>query len=313
MTSLPRIFSQETIAVARSTFVETATPLVVGPDLAQLGKLPGTGLTRLGGYNLTYLRAQASVGVRTSDENQAPTVAFWPRGAGRVVAFTGEVDGEYTGDFKDWAGRRALLEQMVRWTLPARIGPLDPVPRARVQGNDLHVTLDFDPAAPPPAGAPTLVVLSGDARARPIELPMRWEDEDRVGAHFSLPGSGSFHPVVKLGDKLYRAPPVTLAWAPEFEPGSAREGKSLLALVAKASGGLERLAMAGLFIDAPASPRRSPRSQRTRSRPRSTGPRSAPGVEPAQPGARRRHRQRTISGKIRVADPPRQPGWVAIR
>ena len=82
---------------------------------------------------------------------------------------------------------------------------------------------------------------------------MRWEDEDRVGAHFTLPGSGSFHPVVKLGEKIFRAPAVTLSWAPEFEPGSAREGKNLLVQLAKASGGLERLAMAGLFAEAPES------------------------------------------------------------
>lgn len=256
--SLPRIFSQETIAVARSTFVDTATPLLTGPDLALLGRLPASGLARLGGYNLTYLRPQASIGVRTDDANKAPAVAFWPRGAGRVVAFTGEVDGEYTGDFKAWPGRRALLEQMVRWTLPAQAGVLDAVPRATVVGNELHVTLDFEPSAPPPLGSPTLVVLSGDARSKPIELPMRWEDEDRVGATFVLPGTGTFHPVVKLGDRVYRAPPVTLSWAPEFEPGSAREGKALLALVATASGGLERLAMAGLFIDAPESLARVP-------------------------------------------------------
>jgi uncharacterized membrane protein len=258
VTSLPRIFSQETIAVARSTFVDTATPLMLGPDLALLGKLPASGLTRLGGYNLTYLRPQASVGLRTDDGNKAPTVAFWPRGAGRVVAFTGEVDGEHTGEFKAWSGRRALLEQMVRWTLPPQVGALDAVPRATVQGNDLHVTLDFDLSAPLPAGAPTLVLLSGDARSQPIEVPMRWEDEDRVGAHFTLPGSGNYHPVVKLGDKVFRAPPVTLAWAPEFEPGSSREGKAVLAQLAKVGGGLERLAMAGLFMAAPESLARVP-------------------------------------------------------
>ncbi len=185
--SLPRIFSQETIAVARSTFIDTATPLVVGADLALLGRLPVSDSIRLGGYNLTYLRSQASVGLRTDDENKAPTVAFWPRGAGRAVAFTGEVDGEYTGDFKAWNGRRALLEQMVRWTLPATLDPLEAVPRATVQGNNLHVTLDFEPSAPLRAVAPTLVILSGDARSKPIEIPMRWEDEDRIGAHFTLP------------------------------------------------------------------------------------------------------------------------------
>lgn len=250
VTSLPRIFSQETIAVARSSFVEVATPTVLGGDLSQLGKLPTATAPRLGGYNLTYARPQASVGFRTDDANAAPVLAFWPRGTGRVVAFTGEVDGKDTGDFRTWDGQRALLEQAVRWVMPPLATQLDAAARASLVGNDLHVTLDFDPNAPPPAGTPTLVLLSGDARQAPMELPMRWEDEDRVGAHWVLPGSGTWHPVVKLGDRLFRAPPVTLPWAPEFEPAPVKEGKALLAAVARAGNGVERLAMVGLFADA---------------------------------------------------------------
>ncbi|MGV3622130.1 MAG: VWA domain-containing protein, partial [Archangium sp.] len=250
VTSLPRIFSQETIAVARSTFVEESTGTKLGPDLAQLGKLTTSDVPRIGGYNLTYLKPQASVGFRTEDANEAPVAAFWPRGAGRVAALAAEVDGSFTGPFRNWAGQRALLTQLVRWTMPPLALQLDAVARASLTGNDLHVTLDFDPSGPPPAGTPTLVLLSGDARVKPLELPMRWEDEDRVGAHFVLPGSGTWHPVVKLGDRLFRAPPVTLPWAPEFEPAPVSEGKSLLSSVAKAGGGVERIAMAGLFKEA---------------------------------------------------------------
>jgi hypothetical protein len=250
VTSLPRIFSQETIAVARSTFVEDPTATAVAVDLTQLGKLPTASAPRLGGYNLTYLRPQASVGFRTDDDNRAPVVAFWPRGLGRVAALTAEVDGTHTGEFRTWEGQRALLERVVRWVMPPLATQLDAVARASLAGNDLHVTLDFDPSAPPPAGAPSLVLLSGDARQAPLELPMRWEDEDRVGAHWVLPGSGTWHPVVKLGDRLFRAPPVTLPWAPEFEPAPVKEGKALLASVAAAGGGVERLAMVGLFGEA---------------------------------------------------------------
>lgn len=250
VTSLPRIFSQETIAVARSTFVEEATATGVGPDLAQLGKLPTSDTPRIGGYNLTYLKPQASIGVRTSDGNTAPVAAFWPRGAGRVAALTAEADGSFTGELRTWAGQRALLAQLVRWTMPPLSVQVDAVARAQLTGNDLHVTLDFDPSAPPPTGTPTLVLLSGEAKVKPVELPMRWEDEDRVGAHFVVPGSGTWHPVVKLGDRLFRAPPVTLPWAPEFEPAPVSEGKALLSSVAKAGGGVERLAMAGLFKEA---------------------------------------------------------------
>src|SRR5439155_7716768 len=113
-----------------------------------------------------------------------------------------------------------------------------------------HVTLDFDPAQPPPASAPTLVLLSGDARVAPREIPMRWEDEQRAGAHVTLEGTGTWHPVVKLGDRVFRSPPVTLSWAPEFEPGNATEGRDLLAALAKLTHGEERLSMAGLFANA---------------------------------------------------------------
>lgn len=249
-TSLPRIFSQETIAVARSSFVDSATPIALGPDLGLLGKMPAGAPTPAGGYNLTYVKPQASVGLRTEDENKAPALAFWPRGTGRVAALMLEVDGQYTGEQRSWAGRRALLEQAVRWVYPEKVGGLDAVARTTLQGDDLHVTLDFDPSQPPPANAPTLVLLSGDARVGARELPMRWEDEQRAGAHVTLQGTGTWHPVVKLGDRVFRAAPVTLSWAPEFEPGTAAEGKALLASLAKLTGGEERLSMVGLFAEA---------------------------------------------------------------
>jgi len=78
---------------------------------------------------------------------------------------------------------------------------------------------------------------------------MRWEDEDRQGAHFVLPGTGTWHPVVKLGDRVFRAPPVTLPWVPEFEPAPPKEGRAALIAVAKAGSGVERLAMTGLFAE----------------------------------------------------------------
>ncbi|MBL8923947.1 MAG: VWA domain-containing protein, partial [Myxococcaceae bacterium] len=248
-TSLPRIFSQETIAVARSSFVDGDIPLAVGSDLAMLGRVPTAGLTSCGGYSLTYVKPQASVGLRSTDENKAPVLAFWPHGLGRSVALTAEVDGKYTGALAGWSGLRAALEQSVRWVMPPQARDLEAVARARLTGNDLHVTLDFDPSAPPPSGQATLVLLSGDAKVKPVELPMRWEEEDRQGAHFVLPGTGTWHPVVKLGDRLFRAPPVTLPWVPEFEPAPPKEGRLALASVAKAGGGVERLAMTGLFAE----------------------------------------------------------------
>jgi len=252
--SLPRIFSQETITVARSAFVDVPTSLEAAPDLPLLGKLSPQGLPQAGGYNLTYLKPRANVALRTLDENAAPLLAMWPRGAGRSVAFMGEVDGEFSGELRQWSGLRAALESMVRWSMAGGGKPEgEAVARAERQGNLLRVTLDLAPGEPMPTALPTLVVLPGDGSSAPVELPMRWEDEDRLAAEYTLPGRGTWHPVVKLGSRALRAPPVALPYAPEFEPGSPKEGLVVLRAVAAVGGGVERLSMASLFADAPVS------------------------------------------------------------
>ena len=248
--SLPRIFSQETIAVARASFVDQQTPLALSGDWALLGRLPMLSAPSTDGYNLTFQRPSSSVGLRTTDDNEAPILAFWPHGAGRVVALTVEVDGPATGALRGWAGLRPMLEQAVRWSMPAQLDALDAVVRTTLQGSDLHVTLDVAPEALSTVGTPMLVLLSGDARVKPLELPLRWEADDRLGAHVVLPGSGTWHPVVKLAKRVHRAPPATLSWAPEFEPGTPNEGRALLAAVSKAGHGVERLSMTGLFQEA---------------------------------------------------------------
>ncbi len=252
-TSLPRIFSQETIAVARASFIEEPTVLAPSADLGLLGRVPAKEPPSIDGYNLTFHKASSSVGVQTTDDNKAPIVAFWPHGAGRAVAVMLEVDGKATGGFRSWASARPLLEQAVRWSMPAQVDALDAVARSSLQGNDLHVTLDVAPNAVSVAGTPKLVLMSGDAHAKPIEMPLRWEDEDRLGAHLVLPGSGTWHPVLKVGPRVFRAAPVTLSWAPEFEPGSPKEGQATLTSVSKAGQGVERLSMTGMFRDAPES------------------------------------------------------------
>jgi hypothetical protein len=143
---------------------------------------------------------------------------------------------------------------MVRWAMAGGGKPEgQAVARAERQGNLLRVTLDLAPGEPMPTALPTLVVLPGDGSSAPVELPMRWEDEDRLAAEYTLPGRGTWHPVVKLGSRALRAPPVALPYAPEFEPGSPKEGREVLRAVAAVGGGVERLSMASLFVEAPVS------------------------------------------------------------
>mgnify|MGYP003694598189 CR=1 FL=1 len=62
------------------------------PDMVLLGELAARRrFPSLDGYNLTYLRPGATMGVVTTDEYQAPVLAFWHRGLGRVASLTAEV------------------------------------------------------------------------------------------------------------------------------------------------------------------------------------------------------------------------------
>ncbi|MGY8651872.1 MAG: VWA domain-containing protein, partial [Verrucomicrobiia bacterium] len=82
-TEIPRIFAQDTFAVARNTFIKEATAVKILTDFSTLGAQGQWAPPALGGYNLTYPRKRASVGMMTQDEYNAPGVAWWQVGAGR--------------------------------------------------------------------------------------------------------------------------------------------------------------------------------------------------------------------------------------
>ncbi len=248
--SLPRVFGQEAIEVARSSFVTAETPIRAARDRALLGKVWPSPEAKIGGYNITHLRPEANLAARTDTDKPAPVLAFWQRGAGRVAAYTGEIDGSATGAIRAWPGYRALIEQMVRWVLP----PGDPqalraVARSRRDGHRLTVTVDFARGGVPAVRAPALHVLDDQGNRPPASMSMTWESERRLVASYLLPGPGAYFPVVDLDGVLQKPPPVTLAYSPEAQPGRAAAGRALMATLASTSGGRVRLGVGGLFDD----------------------------------------------------------------
>lgn len=252
--SLPRLFSQETIAVARAAFVGGKIGLSVGTDLALLGRPPSGALPSVGGYNVTYLKPTAGVGLRTTDENKAPLLALWTRGAGKVVAYTGEVDGKYTGAIREWPGYRALVEQLVRWSLPPENRNSAAVARATRRKDQLHVTYELDSSVAEPDEPPRLLLLSEDGTSS-SEIALRPTEPGRYELTLPLVGSGTYFPVVKTGDRALRIEPVALPYAPEFEPALPGSGRAVLGELAQRTGGIERLSMESLFEALAASPR----------------------------------------------------------
>jgi uncharacterized membrane protein len=249
--SLPRIFSQETIAVARATFVDVLTQTRFAQDLAQLGKTSLSDTPQVGGYNLTYLKPQASVALRSEDDNRAPLISFWPNGNGRTAAVAIELDGDFTGPWRSWSGASQVLGALVRWVMPPSLSR-DVVAKSSLSQNRLQVRVDFATESAKPNSLPTLTVLDRDGLVVLREVPMRWDDEGAV-AEFMLPKSGTFHPVLTVGKHIISPAPVTLPWSPEFEPVPASLGVEALKKVAQAGGGREIVSLDAYFSQGLAS------------------------------------------------------------
>ena len=51
----------------------------------------------------------------TVDDYQAPLVATWQAGSGRVLSYTGQADGQYTGAIGKWPQVGEFFSSLARW------------------------------------------------------------------------------------------------------------------------------------------------------------------------------------------------------
>jgi Ca-activated chloride channel homolog len=114
-TTLPQIFSTETMKVAQSSLVEEPTqaitvmksPLTGGVDWAQSPLLLG--------YNATKPKPTAEVLLAT--ERGEPLFATWRYGLGQAAAFTSDAKARWAGEWLTWPGYGKFWAQVVRGLL----------------------------------------------------------------------------------------------------------------------------------------------------------------------------------------------------
>lgn len=244
---LPAIFSQETALVARSAFVSDPTRLKATPGWLQIAANAMDWPATVDGYNLCYLREGAMAAAVTDDEDAAPLVAFWPRGAGRVAAVTFPTGGEYSESVRAWPKYGDFVQTLSRWLNGA--GEPDGYSlRTRVDGDRLTLELLYsdkravDVAKTPPVAK--VEVMKG------IELEMTspvWEkiEPGRFITTLRMQPDTIVRGVVRLGEDRLSFGPVALASDLEWSMDSARvaELKQLSAL----SGGGEIIDFASIW------------------------------------------------------------------
>ena len=114
---IPRLFMQDTYLVAKTAMCTNLTPVKTTSSLRQLSDVLPAGLSPVGGYNLTYIRDDAETAIFTEDDEHAPVLAFRRAGAGRTLAFTGEMAGKHAAPLMTSKDGAEIATAVARWTL----------------------------------------------------------------------------------------------------------------------------------------------------------------------------------------------------
>ena len=138
-TTLPQIFSTETLKVAQASLIEeptlavplTKSPLTAGIDWAQSPLLLG--------YNATKPKPTADVLLAT--ERGEPLLTTWRYGLGQAAAFTSDAKARWAGEWLNWPGYGKFWPQVVRGLLRKNDAAAFEV-TTRESGGTLDVQID---------------------------------------------------------------------------------------------------------------------------------------------------------------------------
>jgi Ca-activated chloride channel family protein len=137
-TTLPQIFSTETMKVTQSSLVEEPTQAIPVTPHALTSGLDWAQSPLLLGYNATKPKPTAEILLAT--ERGEPLLATWRYGLGQTAAFTSDAKARWAGEWLAWPGYGKFWAQLVRGLL-RKSGPAAfDVTRREVGGRlELHI------------------------------------------------------------------------------------------------------------------------------------------------------------------------------
>ena len=111
-TSLPQIFSSETMRVAQSSLVEEPFQAIPARTHPILGGIDWAQSPLLLGYNATKPKPTAELLLAT--ERGEPLLAVWRYGLGQAAAFTSDAKSRWAAEWLTWPGYGKFWAQLVR-------------------------------------------------------------------------------------------------------------------------------------------------------------------------------------------------------
>ncbi|MCF6312914.1 MAG: VWA domain-containing protein [Verrucomicrobiales bacterium] len=233
--TLPNIFAQETVTVARSTFIEDSSATQATGGWFEIANRDAKWLDSIDGYNLSYLKDGDTAALISADEYAAPLVATGRRGIGRSAAISFPLGGEFSQKARDWQQLGDFIQTLNRWLMGERTPPGIGI-RTKINGTLLTIDLLYDDqewgdrfAATPPR-----IVLSEGLSQSPTKRELTWEriSPERYSVQIHLKEEQMLRGAIQISDQ-YTLPfgPLVLGSSREWalDPESIEELTSLSA------------------------------------------------------------------------------------
>ncbi|NOX99215.1 MAG: VWA domain-containing protein, partial [Verrucomicrobia bacterium] len=141
--SLPNIFAQETVTVARSTFIEETTVAIPTGGWFEISNQDVKWTKSVNGYNLSYLRDGDTAALKSADEYTSPLIATGRRGIGRTAAISFPLGGEFSQQARDWPALGDFIQTLNRWLMGEQVPPGIGI-RTQINGTELTIDLLYD-------------------------------------------------------------------------------------------------------------------------------------------------------------------------
>ncbi|MBN1459250.1 MAG: VWA domain-containing protein, partial [Armatimonadetes bacterium] len=136
---LKKIFTRETLTVAKSVLVEEPFRAALNDSTAPVSGLDWSGAPPLLGYVASTPKSLARVPLLS--HKQDPLLAHWQYGLGKSVAFTSDAKNHWAAHWLGWPGYSQFWGQTVRWSL-RDLGSDVLYLRTELQGDTARVVVD---------------------------------------------------------------------------------------------------------------------------------------------------------------------------
>ena len=247
--SLPKIFTKETMMISGS-YVQnrTFTPAVTDSTMTDFSGFPV-----LDGYLASTEKPLATVSL-CSDRGD-PILAWWQYGAGRVVCWTSDIQGGWSGSFLNWEEAPAFFGGMVSFVLPVQ----ERGGETELEDGKLRFTAEADGELLSRAAKAEAEILRPDGTRETVSLTQVNARSFEGEADTAQAGAYAVHVSVRdqLGNELLTSDNgAVLSWSREYDLRTEEEGA--LAKISENTGGKTMESTAGLldFPDTSARKRR---------------------------------------------------------